>query len=137
MAQDPVPDYSRRIWSSTWVSCALTRIRDGDRQGSSPEAQSVTGAKHPHEHIPFSQVDKVMSEGPGVDRSSRRGIRDVGPSTGALNQIGYRSGFFANFRSPHWYAQTFYAIMRQYGQNDIYIDGQRAADTEAAIQAEA
>jgi ABC-type glycerol-3-phosphate transport system substrate-binding protein len=55
--------------------------------------------------------------------------------SGALTQIGYQFGFFAAFRSPQWYAQNFYTIMRQYGQNDLYIDGAPAANTEAAINA--
>ncbi len=55
--------------------------------------------------------------------------------SGALSQTGYQFGFFANFRSPQWYAQNFYAIMRQYGQNDLYVDGAPAANSEAAINA--
>jgi ABC-type glycerol-3-phosphate transport system substrate-binding protein len=55
--------------------------------------------------------------------------------SGALTQIGYQFGFFAAFRSPQWYAQNFYTIMRQYGQNDLYVDGVPAANTEAAINA--
>jgi len=54
---------------------------------------------------------------------------------GVLERIGYQFGFFANFRSPQWYAQNFYALMRQYGQNDIFIDGAPAANTEAVINA--
>jgi ABC-type glycerol-3-phosphate transport system substrate-binding protein len=52
-----------------------------------------------------------------------------------LSQIGYQFGFFAAFRSPQWYAQNYYALMRQYGQNDLFVDGEPAADTEAAINA--
>lgn len=59
----------------------------------------------------------------------------VETSGGVLERIGYQFGFYANFRSPQWYAQNFYALMRQYGQNDIYIDGVPAADTEAVVRA--
>ena len=55
--------------------------------------------------------------------------------TGAIEQMGYQFGFFANFRSPQWYAQGFYALLRQFGQDDLYIDGEAAANTEAAINA--
>ena len=55
--------------------------------------------------------------------------------SGVLERIGYQFGFFANFRSPQWYAQNFYALMRQYGQNDLYIDGAPAANTEAVVNA--
>ena len=54
---------------------------------------------------------------------------------GVLERVGYQFGFYANFRSPQWYAQNFYALMRQYGQDDIYIDGAPAADTEAVVNA--
>jgi len=56
-------------------------------------------------------------------------------STGAIQQMGYQFGFFANYRSPQWYAQNYYAIMRQYGQDDLYVDGKPAANSEAAVNA--
>jgi multiple sugar transport system substrate-binding protein len=62
-------------------------------------------------------------------------LRKTDPSTGALTQIGYQFGFFAAFRSAQWYAQNYYAILRQYGQDDLYVDGQPAANTQAAINA--
>ena len=57
------------------------------------------------------------------------------PIQAQLRRVGYQFGFFANFRSPQWYAQGFYALLRQYGQNDLYIDGAPAANTEAAVKA--
>ncbi|MEN8239358.1 MAG: extracellular solute-binding protein [Actinomycetota bacterium] len=54
---------------------------------------------------------------------------------GVIERVGYQFGFFANFRSPQWYAQNFYALMRQYGQDDLFIDGAPAADTEAVVNA--
>ena len=57
------------------------------------------------------------------------------PNTGAVTQMGWQWGFFANYRSPQWYAQGFYPLLRQNGQDDIYIDGKPAADSEAAVKA--
>lgn len=57
------------------------------------------------------------------------------PNTKAPVQMGYQFGFFANYRSAQWYAQNFYALMRQYGQDDLFIDGKPAADTEAVKKA--
>jgi ABC-type glycerol-3-phosphate transport system substrate-binding protein len=62
-------------------------------------------------------------------------LRQTDSSTGALSAIGYQFGFFANFRSPQWYAQNYYSFLRQYGQDDLFVDGQPAANTEAAINA--
>lgn len=62
-------------------------------------------------------------------------LRVVDPTTGAPTQIGYQFGFFAAFRSEQWYAQNYYALLRQFGQNDIYVDGQPAGNTEAAVNA--
>src|SRR5437867_11477118 len=56
-------------------------------------------------------------------------------SAGKLTQIGYRFGFFANFRSPQWYAQDFYALMRQYGQPDLTVNGQPAVTTKPVTDA--
>ncbi|MBI3962690.1 MAG: sugar ABC transporter substrate-binding protein [Deinococcus sp.] len=62
-------------------------------------------------------------------------LRRTDPVSGVPTQIGYQFGFFASFRSAQWYAQNFYAIMRQYGQDDLYINGEPAANTEAVIKA--
>lgn len=56
-------------------------------------------------------------------------------TTGAFESVGYQFGFFANFRSPQWYAQNFYALMRQFGQDDLFVNGEPAADSEAAVDA--
>lgn len=55
--------------------------------------------------------------------------------TGGFNAVGYQFGFFSSYRSQQWYAQNFYALMRQYGQDDLYIDGKAAANTDAVKQA--
>jgi multiple sugar transport system substrate-binding protein len=62
-------------------------------------------------------------------------LRKTDPASGAVTQMGWQWGFFANYRSPQWYAQAFYALMRQYGQDDLYVDGQPAANTEAPVKA--
>ena len=62
-------------------------------------------------------------------------LRKTDPATNALSQIGYQFGFFASYRSPQWYAQDYYIFLRQYGQDDLFIDGEAAANTEAAINA--
>lgn len=62
-------------------------------------------------------------------------LRQTDASTGALSQIGFQFGFFAAFRSPQWYAQDYYVLLRQFGQDDLFMDGQPAANTEAAVNA--
>ncbi|WP_436499998.1 ROK family protein [Actinokineospora sp. HUAS TT18] len=54
---------------------------------------------------------------------------------GKIERTGFQFGFFANFRSPQWYAQNFYTLMRQYGQDDLYVDGKPAATSEAVVKA--
>lgn len=62
-------------------------------------------------------------------------LTTVDEQTGAKKSVGFQFGFFANFRSPQWYAQNFYTIMRQHGQDDLYVDGEPAANTAAALAA--
>lgn len=54
---------------------------------------------------------------------------------GIVTRTALQFGFFANFRAPQWYAQNFYTLMRQYGQDDLYVNGEAAADTEAVRDA--
>jgi ABC-type glycerol-3-phosphate transport system substrate-binding protein len=54
---------------------------------------------------------------------------------GILERIGLQLGFFANFRSPQWYAMHYYTFMRQHGQDDLFVDGAAAANTDAAVAA--
>lgn len=56
-------------------------------------------------------------------------------NNGKVERTGFQFGFFANFRSPQWYAQNFYTLMRQYGQDDLYVDGKPAATTEPVVKA--
>jgi ABC-type glycerol-3-phosphate transport system substrate-binding protein len=72
--------------------------------------------------VSWSQIEEIGSKLRLTDDS------------GAPTQIGYQFGFFANFRSPQWYAQNFYEFMRQYGQNDLYVEGRPAAQTDAVRQ---
>jgi len=62
-------------------------------------------------------------------------LRRTDPNTNALIQIGYQFGFFAAYRSPQWYAQDYYIFLRQFGQDDLFVDGEPAANTEAAVNA--
>lgn len=50
---------------------------------------------------------------------------------GAVKRIGYQFGFYANFRDAQWYTQNFYTLLRQYGQDDVYLDGKPAGNTDA------
>ncbi len=61
-------------------------------------------------------------------------ILQTDPSTGETQRIGYQFGFFANYPSPQWYSQNFYPILRQYGQDDLYINGEPQVETEAVYQ---
>jgi ABC-type glycerol-3-phosphate transport system substrate-binding protein len=61
---------------------------------------------------------------------------------GVLERIGLQLGFFANFRSPQWYAMHFYQFMRQHGQDDLFMPGAAPEDppipianSEAAVAA--
>jgi ABC-type glycerol-3-phosphate transport system substrate-binding protein len=54
---------------------------------------------------------------------------------GIPERVGLQLGFFANFRSPQWYAMHFYQFMRQHGQDDLYLDGAPAANSAAAVAA--
>lgn len=56
------------------------------------------------------------------------------PATGKPTQMGYQFGFFASYPSPEWYSQDFYPIMRQYGQEDLFVNGKPAADSAAVIK---
>jgi ABC-type glycerol-3-phosphate transport system substrate-binding protein len=55
----------------------------------------------------------------------------VDPESGNPTQMGYQFGFFENYPSMEWYIQNFYPVMRQNGQQDLYINGEPAGDTEA------
>jgi ABC-type glycerol-3-phosphate transport system substrate-binding protein len=49
-------------------------------------------------------------------------------------RMGYQYGFFANYPAAEWHIHDFYPVMRQYGQNDLYINGKPAANTEPVIK---
>jgi multiple sugar transport system substrate-binding protein len=82
--------------------------------------------------IPYLPDDRPVSWSDIQDIGARLRQTDA---SGAPTQIGYQFGFFANFRSPQWYAQNFYEFMRQFGQDDLYIANQPSADTDAVRQA--
>ena len=54
---------------------------------------------------------------------------------GQVTRMGLQLGFFSNYRAPQWYAQNFYTLMRQYGQDDLYVDGEPAGNTQPVIDA--
>jgi len=56
-------------------------------------------------------------------------------TTGQPSAMGWQWGFMASYRSAQWYAQNFYEVMRQYGQDDIYVDGKPAVNTEPVLKA--
>lgn len=56
-------------------------------------------------------------------------------ANGALTQIGYQFGFFQTFPLVQWYAQNYYSFLRQFGQDDLYVNGEPAGNSEAAVKA--
>src|SRR5207249_1411240 len=76
-------------------------------------------------------ADKPVSWRMIADIAKKLTQRD---SAGKLTQIGYRFGFFANFRSPQWYAQDFYALMRQYGQPDRTVNANKPQASQRLAQ---
>ena len=62
-------------------------------------------------------------------------IRQTDPNTGELTRIGYQFGFFQTFPLEQWYAQNYYSFLRQFGQDDVFVDGEAAGNTEAAVKA--
>lgn len=69
------------------------------------------------------------------DEVGQIGQELLAEDNGQITRMGLQLGFFANYRAPQWYAQNFYTLMRQYGQDDLYVDGQPAADTKPVIDA--
>jgi multiple sugar transport system substrate-binding protein len=82
--------------------------------------------------IPYLPEDKPVSWDYIGEISQKLRKTDA---SGALTQIGFQFGFFAAFRSPQWYAQDYYLLLRQYGQDDLFADGKPAANTPAAVKA--
>jgi ABC-type glycerol-3-phosphate transport system substrate-binding protein len=82
--------------------------------------------------IPYLPEDKPVSWDYIGEISQKLRKTDA---SGALTQMGFQFGFFAAFRSPQWYAQDYYLLLRQYGQDDLFVDGKPAANTPAAVKA--
>ena len=53
--------------------------------------------------------------------------------TGAPAQMGYQFGFFANYPAAEWYIQDFYPIMRQYGQEELFENGEPLGDSAPMV----
>ena len=81
--------------------------------------------------IPDLPTDKPVS----WDQIGEIGSKLYQEKDGAVTRIGYQFGFFANFKDAQWYSQNFYTLLRQYGQDDIYVDGKPAGDTDAVRNA--
>lgn len=58
---------------------------------------------------------------------------EIDVDSGALLQMGYQFGFFEKYPSPEWYVQDFYPVMRQYGQDDVFVNGQAAGNGQAVV----
>lgn len=58
-------------------------------------------------------------------------LLEVDAESGKPTQMGYQFGFFANYPAPEWYIQDFYPIMRQYGQDDLFVNGKPAGNSAA------
>jgi len=82
--------------------------------------------------IPYLPEDKPVSWDTIGTISQKMLEKDE--TTSEPVKMGYQFGFFANYPSAEWYIQDFYPIMRQYGQDDIYIDGKPAGNTEPVIK---
>jgi ABC-type glycerol-3-phosphate transport system substrate-binding protein len=52
---------------------------------------------------------------------------------GKPDRMGYQFGFFATYPAAEWHIHDFYPVLRQYGQNDLYINGKPAANTQPVI----
>ncbi|WP_295010567.1 ABC transporter substrate-binding protein [uncultured Microbacterium sp.] len=81
--------------------------------------------------IPDLPADKPVS----WDQIGEIGQKLRQEKDGAVTRTGYQFGFFANFKDAQWYSQNFYTLLRQYGQDDVYVDGKPAGDTAAVKNA--
>lgn len=83
--------------------------------------------------IPYLDEEKPASWQEIGDISQR--LLKFDETTNEVTRMGYQFGFFANYPSPQWYVQDFYPVLRQYGQNDLYIASKPAAQTDAMVDA--
>jgi ABC-type glycerol-3-phosphate transport system substrate-binding protein len=83
--------------------------------------------------IPYLSEDKPASWQTIGEIS--QSLLESDPASGEPTQMGYQFGFFANYPAPEWYIQNFYPVMRQYGQNDLFVNGEPAANSDAMINA--
>lgn len=82
--------------------------------------------------ISYLPEDKPVSWNTIGDISQK--LYKKGPD-GSPVRMGYQFGFFANYPAAEWHIHDFYPVMRQYGQNDIYINGKPAGNTQPVIKA--
>lgn len=83
--------------------------------------------------VPYLPEDRPISWDRVLEIADQ--VLVVHPESSDIERIGYQFGFFAQYHSPQWYSQMFYPFLRQFGQDDFYIDGEPAADTDAMIAA--
>ncbi len=83
--------------------------------------------------IPFLSEEKPASW-QEIGEISQKLLKED-PASGKPTQMGYQFGFFAAYPAPEWYIQDFYPVLRQFGQNDLYINGKPAANSEAMNEA--
>ena len=83
--------------------------------------------------IPYLPEDKPVSW-EHVGEISRQLLVE-NEATGAPSQMGYQFGFFSNYPAPEWYIQDFYPVLRQYGQDDLYINAVPAGNSRAMADA--
>jgi ABC-type glycerol-3-phosphate transport system substrate-binding protein len=83
--------------------------------------------------IPYLPEDKPVSWDQIGSISQQ--LLMIDEASGKSSQMGYQFGFFANYLAPEWYIQDFYPVMRQYGQDDLFVNGQPAGNGQAIIDA--
>jgi multiple sugar transport system substrate-binding protein len=83
--------------------------------------------------VSYLPEDRPSSWG-SIGEISRKMLKTDAES-GKPSQMGYQFGFFANYPAPEWYTQDFYPILRQYGQDDLYVNGKPAGNSSAMIAA--
>ena len=83
--------------------------------------------------IPYLSEDKPASWQTIGEISQK--LLKADAASGVPTQMGYQFGFFAKYPAAEWYIQDFYPIMRQFGQNELYVDGKPAGNSEAMVKA--
>ncbi len=83
--------------------------------------------------IPYLPEDKPVSWQTIAEISQQ--LLETDAASNAPTKMGYQFGFFANYPASEWYIQDFYPVMRQYGQDDLFLEGKPAGQSDAMIKA--